>query len=109
MYYHLSVSNNNFQNYAPNNLLLSEVAMWGSENGFNNFHPGGELGGQEDSLFKFKKAFNKYDPNTFYLGEKFLMMLFMKNYHTHHKRNLNFFRRIELRNNSVGGELLERF
>ncbi|WP_313552420.1 GNAT family N-acetyltransferase [Aerococcus sp.] len=70
MHYHLSASNRMFQKYAPNNLLLSEVAIWGLENGFTNFHLGGGLGGQEDSLFKFKKAFNKSDPNKFYLGKK---------------------------------------
>ena len=68
--YHLSGSVREFSRLAPTNLLLCEVAKWGSENGYKTFYLGGGVGSEEDSLFKFKKAFYKGDDlNRFYIGK----------------------------------------
>lgn len=70
MHYHLSASDREYQSLAPTNLLLYETACWGCENGYNTFHLGGGLGSKEDSLFKFKKAFNRNSDSTFSIGRK---------------------------------------
>ncbi|HHU80940.1 MAG TPA: GNAT family N-acetyltransferase [Acholeplasmataceae bacterium] len=70
MHYHLSASDRKYQNLAATNLLLYEAACWGCENGFKSFHLGGGLGSKEDSLFKFKKAFNKNSETYFSIGKK---------------------------------------
>lgn len=70
MHYHLSASDQEFQSLAATNMLLYEAACWGCENGYKFFHLGGGLGGKEDSLFKFKKAFNKHSESCFSIGKK---------------------------------------
>lgn len=70
MHYHLSASDFEYRNLAASNLLLYEVACWGSENGYKTFHLGGGLGSQEDGLLKFKKAFNKNSDTSFSIGKK---------------------------------------
>jgi hypothetical protein len=70
MHYHLSASDREYQSLAATNLLLYEAACWGSENGYKTFHLGGGLGSKEDSLFKFKKAFNKNSETYFSIGRK---------------------------------------
>lgn len=70
MHYHLSASDKRYRRLAPTNLLLYEAACWGNENGFKTFHLGGGLGSAEDSLYKFKKAFNKNSDTTFAIGKK---------------------------------------
>ncbi|WP_261130801.1 GNAT family N-acetyltransferase [Bacillus sp. Marseille-Q3570] len=70
MHYHLSASDPKYLSYAPTNLLLYDAACWGYENGLEFFHLGGGLGGKEDSLFKFKKAFNKNSTTIFKVGKK---------------------------------------
>lgn len=70
MHYHLSGSDREYQNLAATNLLLYEAACWGCENGYMKFHLGGGLGSKEDSLFKFKKAFNKNSDTYFSIGKK---------------------------------------
>ncbi len=70
MHYHLSASNQDYRSLAPTNLLLYEAACWGCDNGFKTFHLGGGVGSQEDSLYKFKIAFNKISKNTFSIGRK---------------------------------------
>jgi len=70
MHYHLSASDREHQNLAATNLLLYEAACWGCENGYKSFHLGGGLGSKEDSLFKFKKAFNKNSETYFSIGKK---------------------------------------
>lgn len=68
--YHLSGSLREFSSLAPTNLLLYEVALWGSANGYKTFYLGGGVGSGEDSLFKFKRSFYKGDLNRFYIGKK---------------------------------------
>ena len=70
MHYHLSASDREYQSLAATNLLLYEAACWGCENGYKSFHLGGGLGSNEDSLFKFKKAFNKNSETYFSIGRK---------------------------------------
>lgn len=61
MNYHLSGSKSEFSKLAPSNLLLYKAALWGCANGCKTLYLGGGVGSGEDSLFKFKKAFNRKD------------------------------------------------
>lgn len=70
MNYHLSGSMKEFSSLASTNLLLYEAALWGSANGYKTLYLGGGVGSEEDSLFKFKKAFYRGDDlNRFYIGK----------------------------------------
>lgn len=73
MSYHLSGSFREFCDLCPTNLLLWQTCCWGIDQGCSTFHLGGGVGGSEDSLFKFKKAFSKDNPNPFYLGKKIFL------------------------------------
>lgn len=70
MNYHLSGSLREFSSLAPTNLLLYEAALWGCANGYKTLYLGGGVGSQEDSLFKFKRAFYRGELNHFYIGKK---------------------------------------
>lgn len=70
IHYHLSASDRKYRSLAATNLLLYEVACWGCENGYRYFHLGGGLSSNEDSLYKFKKAFNKHSDTYFSIGKK---------------------------------------
>lgn len=70
MHYYLSASIKEYLTYAPTNLLLYEAACWGADNGYHTLHLGSGLGGKEDSLYKFKKSFNKNFDNDFIIGKK---------------------------------------
>ena len=70
MHYHLSGSVLEYRNMAPSNLLLYKAALWGYEEGFKTFHLGGGVGSGEDSLFKFKAAFNKNSDYQFSIGKQ---------------------------------------
>lgn len=67
--YHLSGSLKEYGSLASTNLLLYEVAKWGSNNGYKTLHLGGGVGTKEDSLYSFKKAFNKNDGLQYSIGE----------------------------------------
>lgn len=67
MHYHLSGSNMDFRKYSPGNLLLYEAACWACEKGIKKFHLGGGLS-QDDSLFGFKKQFNKNGRAAYVVG-----------------------------------------
>lgn len=69
MHYHLSGSLPEYRHLAPSNLLLYKAALWGKEKGFGTFHLGGGVGSQQDSLYKFKAAFNRNSHNTFSIGK----------------------------------------
>lgn len=66
--YHLSGSLTEFRHLAAGNLLLKEAAEWGCANGLKTFHLGGGVGSGEDSLYKFKAAFNRNSDTEFALG-----------------------------------------
>ena len=70
MNYHLSGNIRQFNTYAPTNLLLYQAALWGCFNGYKSLYLGGGLGSGSDSLFKFKRAFNRGELNHFYIGKK---------------------------------------
>lgn len=70
MHYHLSASRREFQSLAPTNLLLYEAAIWGCHNGYKRLHLGGGVGSSHDSLYKFKKAFNREQDYEFHIGKK---------------------------------------
>lgn len=67
LHYHLAASLREYMHLAPNNLLLYTAACWGAEQGYKSFHLGGGVG-IEDSLFSFKKSFNKKGLIDFYIG-----------------------------------------
>lgn len=69
MEYHLSGSLREFRNLGAGNLLLYKAALWGHDQGFKTFHLGGGVGSGEDSLFKFKAAFNRYSDYRFSIGK----------------------------------------
>ena len=70
MNYHLSGSMKQYSSLAPTNLLLYYAALWGNANGYKTLYLGGGVGSDEDSLFKFKRAFYKGELNNFYIGRK---------------------------------------
>lgn len=70
MNYHLSGSLREYNSCAPVNLLLYKAALWGCANGCRSLYLGGGVGSGEDSLFKFKRGFNRSELNHFYIGKK---------------------------------------
>lgn len=70
MHYHLSGSIWEYRNLAPTNLLLYKAALWGCEQGYKIFHLGGGVGAGEDSLYKFKAAFNRNSDYQFSVGKQ---------------------------------------
>ena len=70
MHYHLSGSLKEYRNLAPSNLLLYEAAMWANKHGLNSLHLGGGVGSAHDSLYSFKKAFNRGEDTHFAIGQK---------------------------------------
>jgi predicted N-acyltransferase len=67
MHYHLSGTLKEFRYMASMNLLLNEAAVWASGRGIRQLHLGGGVG-TTDSLFGFKKQFNKKGKLSFYIG-----------------------------------------
>ncbi|MEY8390532.1 peptidoglycan bridge formation glycyltransferase FemA/FemB family protein [Lachnospiraceae bacterium] len=67
MHYHLSGNLLEYRTFAPTNLILYEAANWGREKGMKALHLGGGVG-VEDSLFHFKKQFNKNGRIGFHIG-----------------------------------------
>lgn len=70
MNYHLSGSLREYQHLAPTNLLLYKAALWGCRNGYKTLHLGGGVGSREDSLYKFKSAFNRNETKQFSIGKR---------------------------------------
>lgn len=70
LHYHLSANTEKGYKNAANNFLLYSVALWGNKNGCEKFHLGGGYGGNESSLFKFKKSMNENGVIPFYIGKK---------------------------------------
>lgn len=67
MHYHLAGTHTQYRQYSPNNLMLYEAACWASERGIKKFHLGGGMA-PNDSLFGFKKQFNKNGYALFTVG-----------------------------------------
>ena len=70
MHSHLQGSKAEFLHLSPVTLLRYEAALWGCENGKKALHIGGGVGAQNDSLYRFKRSFNKKSDNTFAIGKK---------------------------------------
>ena len=70
MNYHLSGSLGEYVHLAPTNLILAEAALWGCENGCKTLYLGGGVGSEEDSLFVFKRGFNRGELCRFHIGKK---------------------------------------
>jgi hypothetical protein len=69
-HYHLSCTDYQYRSLAPMNLLLYKVALWCLDNNITLLHLGGGVGGSKtDSLFEFKKSFNRYDENKYCVGK----------------------------------------
>ena len=57
LHYHLAASVLKHKSFAPNNLLLHTVAIWGQRQGLHRLHlGGGRTSSPEDSLFRFKAS-----------------------------------------------------
>ena len=67
-HYHLSGSKAEYRKYSSSNLLLYEVACWAHKLGIKKFHLGGGMS-PNDSLFGFKKQFNKNGRLPFVVGK----------------------------------------
>ena len=67
VHYHLAGTHTEYRTLSPSNLLLYEVACWASERGIKQFHLGGGMA-PDDSLFGFKKQFNKNGRKPFVVG-----------------------------------------
>lgn len=72
LHYDLAGSKSSYLSFAPNNLLLYHVALWGREQGFRALHLGGGHKDENDSLFKFKKAFTRENILDFAIGRRVL-------------------------------------
>lgn len=72
MHYHLSANLVEYRTFAPTNLILYEAANWGREKGLKALHLGGGVG-VEDSLFHFKKQFNKNGRIGFFIGRNIFL------------------------------------
>ncbi len=68
MHYHLAGTHTEYRKFSPGNLLLYKAACWASEMGIKKFHLGGGIV-EDDSLFSFKKQFNKNGRLSFYIGK----------------------------------------
>jgi hypothetical protein len=67
MHYHLAGTHGEYRQYGPSNLLLYEAGCWASEHGIKKFHLGGGMS-PDDSLFLFKKKFNRNGHLPFVVG-----------------------------------------
>lgn len=67
MHYHLSGTLWEYRKLASVNLLLYEAALWGSRRGIQKLHLGGGME-KDDSLYGFKKQFNRSGALPFTIG-----------------------------------------
>ena len=70
MNYHLSGKRKEYNSIAPSNLVLYEAALWGCDRGYRTLYLGGGVGSNQDSLFKFKRSFNRKELSRFFIGKK---------------------------------------
>lgn len=56
---HLSATSIDYLKESPSKFITDEVSLLGRRIGARYYHMGGGVGGQEDSLFKFKASFTK--------------------------------------------------
>lgn len=70
MNYFLSANNFEYKSCQANSQLIYSAALWGCKNGFRNLLLGGGLGLAEDSLYAYKKGFNRHSDCVFKSGRK---------------------------------------
>ena len=70
--FHLGGSLEEYNNLAPNNLIMVTAALWGAENGYRTLLLGGGVGSRGDTLLRYKKTFYRGRLNHFYLGKKII-------------------------------------
>lgn len=68
-HYHLSGIKNDYMNTGATHLLIYEAAKQANQLGFKGLHLGGGYTSNDDSLFRFKKYFNKKETLDFYIGK----------------------------------------
>ena len=69
MHYHFGATSELGRSSGAGNLVLVEAARWGQARGFELFHLGGGVGGDEDSLFRFKERFYEDGRKDAYIGK----------------------------------------
>ena len=69
LHYHLGATADSARDLGASNLLLYEAALWGQEQGLEEFHLGGGAGAKEDSLFAFKQRFSPGGRREFWIGK----------------------------------------
>jgi hypothetical protein len=69
LHYHLGASSDEGRRLGASNLVLYETASWGREQDYELFHLGGGVGGQEDSLYEFKRRFDPDAEREFAIGK----------------------------------------
>ena len=70
IHYHLLGSDEEYLKYSPNNSLIHYVVEWAKSQGKKVLHLGGGYAGDTDTLYRFKKRFNKYGDLPFYIGKR---------------------------------------
>ena len=70
MHWHLSASRKEYQHLNSCTLLVYEGALWACKNGYSQLHLGGGVGSSHDSLYRFKKSFNKNEDCEFHIGKR---------------------------------------
>ncbi|MFD0621035.1 lipid II:glycine glycyltransferase FemX [Paenibacillus sp. GCM10027629] len=69
VHYHLGASDPAYLHVSPNNAMMYYAAIHFKEQGYSFIHLGGGYAGN-DSLYRFKKGFNRDEPCNYYVGMK---------------------------------------
>jgi lipopolysaccharide/colanic/teichoic acid biosynthesis glycosyltransferase len=69
LHYHLGGASDEGRRLGASHLALFSAARWGQKLGFEALHLGGGVGGQEDSLFEYKRRFAPDDLVTASVGK----------------------------------------
>lgn len=72
MHYHLSGSLKEYRGLSATNLILYKAACWANKKGLKALHLGGGMS-ENDSLYAFKKTFNKNGEVDFYIGKSIFL------------------------------------
>ncbi|WP_371017734.1 peptidoglycan bridge formation glycyltransferase FemA/FemB family protein [Pseudalkalibacillus sp. JSM 102089] len=70
IHYHLLGSDHEYLPLAINNYVVDYAIQWAKKQGFESMHLGGGYTGNDDSLYKFKKHFNKTGALPFYVAKQ---------------------------------------
>ncbi len=91
--YHISGTKNDYLHLTPIRILIDEMRVKATEEGYQFFNLGGGLGSSEDSLFNFKASFSKDFKNfkvwKYVVNDKIYEELCNK--YSDNQANLNFF------------------